>query len=363
VTRRGLVALAATVLVSAGCGTEQAIERGGTVLGSTLAVYSSLPAPDRGVARDMVDGQKLALAEAHGRAGAYRMSFASLDEGSEDPAEAPDRAASVARQIIMDAQVTAVIGGLESEAASTSIPLLNSAGILHVSPGAAYAGFTGRVMPGEPERWFPSGRTTFARVIGDDRAQAAALLRAAGRPRRLTIEAEADPWSRALAGEVRRAAQASGVDVVAVAARADAVVYAGDDPENAAGVAEALAREAPEAQIALPDALVRNGVEARLAPAAARRAVFVSTAPEPGSTPELRAFEAAFERAYARRPGPYAVLGHTAMRSVLRAVTQAGPRAGERQAVIDAYFAGVPAEPAGFTVFRLRDGERRYVSG
>ena len=49
--------------------------------------------------------------------------------------------------------------------------------------------------------------------------------------------------------------------------------------------------------------------------------MLVSRAPAPGSTPALRAFEAAFERTYGREPGPYAALGHAAMTSVLAALT------------------------------------------
>ena len=79
-----------------------------------------------------------------------------------------------------DTQTAAVIGTIDSEGARASIPLLNEAGFLHVSLGAGYPGFTGRVGPDEPERWFPSGGRTFARLVGDDRAQARALVRAAG---------------------------------------------------------------------------------------------------------------------------------------------------------------------------------------
>ena len=71
-----------------------------------------------------------------------------------------------------DTQTAAVIGTTDSQGARASIPLLNEAGFLHVSLGAGYPGFTGRFLPGEPERWFPAGGRNFARLVGDDRAQA-----------------------------------------------------------------------------------------------------------------------------------------------------------------------------------------------
>ena len=76
----------------------------------------------------------------------------------------------------------------------------------------------------------------------------------------------------------------------------------------------------------------------RLSAAARRRAVLVSSAPAPGSTPALRRFEARFREHFGRAPGPYAAVGYEAMRSVLAAIAAAGPQAGRRQAIIDAYF-------------------------
>ena len=77
----------------------------------------------------------------------------------------------------------------------------------------------------------------------------------------------------------------------------------------------------------------------------------MTSAPKPGSTPELRDFETRFRERYERDPGPYAIAGYRAMRLVLGAITEAGDRAGYRQAVIDAYFARAP-EPAPFRAFR-----------
>ena len=73
----------------------------------------------------------------------------------------PTRRASrraAAEQVIRDTQVIAVVGAVRSDTALTSLPLFNAAGILLVSPGAGYPGFTEPVAAGEPDRWYPSGR-------------------------------------------------------------------------------------------------------------------------------------------------------------------------------------------------------------
>ena len=367
--RRLVPLLLAAAVLPAGCGSEsESITAGGRVIGPNVTIYSSLPDPGRGASRDMVDAQKLALMQAGGRAGELGVNFVSVDEGPIG-ADAPPRVAGrAAEEVIRDAQVIAVIGALRSHTARTSIPLFNAAGILHVSPGAGYPGFTEPVAPGEPERWYPAGERTFFRLIGDDGSQAAALLDAArgaggarggatpaggarGGATRVAVEAEAGPEAAALAAALARADAADDrVRLVADPARAGAVVYAGTDLESAVGVTAALAREHPGAAIVLPDALARAGVAGRLTPAARRRAVLVSSAPEPGSTPELRAFEAAFEAEFDRRPDRDAALAWLGMRRVLDAIEAAGPRGNLRRAVIDAYRA-LPAPPRGFTSF------------
>jgi ABC-type branched-subunit amino acid transport system substrate-binding protein len=349
-----LMALVLAALTAAGCGSTAAIVGGGSVAGTTRTVYSLLPSPGRGAARDMVLGQKLALLEAGARAARYGVSFVSLDESAPDPDALSARAGVIAEQAIHDPQVIAIFGGTSSEAAMTSIPLIDAAGLLHLLPGAGYAGFTRPgVASGEPERWFPSGRPErLVRLVGDDHEQARALVeaatRAAGRrrPVRIAIEQEPGRAAGALAAEVEAAARAAGMEPVASAARADAVVYAGEDPVNAAGVAASVT--AAGTPIVLPDALVLAGVADRLAAPARRRAVLVSSAPAPGSAP-LTALTPRFEAAFGRAPGPYAVIGYEAMKAVIAAIDAAGGRDVRRQAVADAF---VPPPRRGFSAYR-----------
>jgi branched-chain amino acid transport system substrate-binding protein len=348
--RASVVALAA-VAVLVGCGERGTIEAGGRVSGPNLTIYSSLPGPARGFARDIVDAEKLAIMQAHGRAGDFGINFVSLDEGAPGAATPPKVVGLTAAEAIRDPQVIAAIGAARSDAALTEVPLYNAAGILLVSPGAGYRGFTDPIAPGEPEHWFPSGRQTFARLVGDDVDQAAALLRAARRyGPRVAVAAEPGKAAQALAGALREQAGR----LVDAGARPDAIVYAGSDLRSALAFARGHAR----ATLVFPDELTRAGLPALLRPC--RRAVFVTAAPRPGSTPELRAFEAAFAAEFARTPGPYAVLGWRAMRRVLEAIAGAGPRGRLRRVVAERYLA-LPPVADGFTAFRARDGRREYL--
>jgi branched-chain amino acid transport system substrate-binding protein len=343
---RALVVLAAAALL-AGCGSEpSAVTAGGRVSGDTLAIYASVPEIGDGVGRDMVDASKLAIARAGGRAGDFWINFAAIDEGPLGAPAPPRPTGAAAEQVIRDHQVIGVVGAVRSDAALTSVPLFNAAGILLVSPGAGYAGFTAPVAPGEPERWFPSGRDTFARVIEDDLAQAEALVRAARG--RVAVEAEEGKVAAELAEAVREAA---GERLVEDVGRADSVIYAGSDVRRAQGFARSV-----DTNVVFGDELARAGLPERLA---RRRAVFVTAAPEPGSTPELREFEAAFEEEFGRVPDPYAVLAWRATNGILEAVEAAGSRGNLRPEVAERYLAQ-PPRPEPFIEFRLRGGRRVY---
>ncbi len=341
---RRLAALAAVALL-AGCGFDKGtIEQGGRVNGPNLTIYSSLPQPGHGVPRDIVDAEKLAIAQGGGKAGGFGINFVSISEGPPDR-DAPAKVAGIAaEQVIHDPQVAAVIGTLRSNTALTSVPLFNAAGILQVTLGAGYPGFDGPIAPGEPEHWFPSGHKTFARMVDNDTAQAQVLVRAG---KRVAVEAEAGKPSEALADALR---DAGAVDDPA---RADAIVYAGTDVRSAVGVAESLAREHPRAKIVFPDELTRAGIAAKLPRRVLRRAVFSTSAPARDAT-----FEAAFKQQFGRTPDPYAILGWEAMRRVLQAISHAGPRAHLRRVVIERYFA-LPPVSHGFRLVSSPASRRR----
>ena len=117
------------VLALAGCGQSVGgIAGGGRVIGKTVTVYSVTTAP-ADMNRDFVDGEKLALADAHGRAGTLAVNFTSLDLGTD-----AEDAAVASRRAINDPQIIATI----ADATDVTVPLFNAAGILMVAPGGEH---------------------------------------------------------------------------------------------------------------------------------------------------------------------------------------------------------------------------------
>ena len=181
----GLAALAAAATAAlGGCGgvgsaytTEAA--------GSQLAIYSSLPlqGPEAQASEQIVNGEKLALGDARGRAGDFKVGYVSLDDANPTTGQwSPGVTASNAKTAADDTSTIAYLGDYDSGATAVSLPLINAAGILQLSPASPYVGLTSSLDAGqdEPERFYPTGRRTFARLQPGDAAQAAAQAQLMG---------------------------------------------------------------------------------------------------------------------------------------------------------------------------------------
>ena len=78
-----------------------------------------------------------------------------------------------------DKSTIALLGAYNSGMTKVSLPITNKAGILQVSPANTYVGLT-TDQPGsekgEPDKYYPAGTRTYARVVPKDTIQAAAMV-------------------------------------------------------------------------------------------------------------------------------------------------------------------------------------------
>ena len=290
--------VAAAVLVAAvaltGCKSLENVARGGKVVGDTLTVYSLLPQPGSGNARDLVDAEKLALYEAGGMAGEFAVNFVSIDEGQAVGSGAARRAGRPAGH---GADRPLQLERRDEDGAA-------------VQRGRRARGDAGRRL----RRVHRDRAPRRARALAALRAPHVARLqattscrRAPCSPRRGSSRAARTRGSRSSRSRARwptargRAAR-GGARTVGDPSRADAVIFAGDDADNAAGVADALAEEAPGTPVVLPDALTFAGIERQLSRAARRQAMPDDERPEAGLDPELRDFENASASATSATP-------------------------------------------------------------
>jgi branched-chain amino acid transport system substrate-binding protein len=354
------VALAASVPLLSGCGGVSTSPAAATV-GSQLTIYSGLPlqGPAGAGSRQIVGGEKLALADAGGRVGHFTISYVSLDDSNATTGEwDPDVTSANAKAVAQDPTTIAYIGDYNSGATAISLPLINGAGILQVSPASPYVGLTSARDAGqdEPERFYPTGRRTFGRIAPGDPVQAAAqvaAMRALG-VRRVYLLADQDPFDAPLAAIVAEDAKAAGIEVLGP----DTLTIA--PGANFAGEASRLAASGAQAVFLSATATAQAAqLFGELHAAAPRLALLASSSMlDPVFTGSLRSAEAAALvgsallplRAYpasARRvlsqyrgrfgeaAGPYALYGYEAMSAVLAAIRAAGSSGDDRRAVIE----------------------------
>ena len=178
-----LSALAALVGVDA-CGSTSGPTLAATrIRGRTLTIYASAPlrGPSTVSGEAVIDGARLALDQVHARIGEYRIVLKVLDDatvarGGWDPGQT-----TINVQVaVLDPTTIGYVGDFNSGASAISIPPLNRAGIPQVSPTSTAVGLTSGALgaqPGEPQKYYPTGVRTFARVVPNDQIQAIAQVR------------------------------------------------------------------------------------------------------------------------------------------------------------------------------------------
>jgi branched-chain amino acid transport system substrate-binding protein len=125
--------------------------------GNTIDIYSSLPLQGASTAQTdpLVNGIKLALSEAGGKAGNFTVNYQSLDDSTAAAGKwDPGQTAANARKVAADPKAVYYMGEFNSGASEVSIPILNQAGIPQVSPANTYVGLTTNLpgsAPGEPQ--------------------------------------------------------------------------------------------------------------------------------------------------------------------------------------------------------------------
>jgi branched-chain amino acid transport system substrate-binding protein len=327
---------------------------------NTLTVYSSLPLSGAGrpQSQAVVNGERLALEEAGGVAAGRPVRLVSFDDASRAAGTwVPERVARNARRAAQDPSTIAYLGDFNSGASAISMPILNEAGILQISPSNTAIGLTRGGLGaerGEPAKYNPTGLRHYFRLAPNDRVQAGALAAAmAGSGcRRVALIDDGERYGRAITGWAQRTAGRLGLTVAARdtidrrarsyrglarrlrGRRTHCAAYGGITVNGAVRLFRALAGAMPKAKLFGADGIAEAGFTGRVPARVARRVLITASTLAPSAYPAAgQDFFARYAQRYGDpSPDPYAVYGYEAMRLVLDAVAMAGP---DRDAVID----------------------------
>lgn len=249
--RRLLALLCAALPALIGCGNGGSDEPH-VVKGDTATVYSSLPqhGVSAATAREVLEGERRALAERGGRAGGLRIRLRKLPATDElDHAWNPGLVAENAHTAADDPTAMAYLGELDYGATAVSLPITNDAGLLQVSPGDGLTSLT-RPAPGRPragpERYYPTDRRSFVRIGPTDLDEANKIveqLRDAGHTS-FALLFDREIYGRELAAQVVDRARRAGIRPVS------SEEYRGQ-VDDIPGIVKGLAEGHPEAVVQL----------------------------------------------------------------------------------------------------------------
>lgn len=358
--KRALV-ITAFLVFAAGCGTDQS--RGGQVPGDTLTIYSSLPlqGPHKAQSQSIVNAEKLALREVGGKVGDFNVNFASRDDATagdkRSPGWSPGRTADNASKAAQDARTIGYVGEFDSGASAISIPVTNEASIMQVSPAATAVGLT-KLAPGaekgEPDRFYPTGDRTFARVIPADDIEAAAAVSWAKEmgARRVYLVDDRSVEGRGVVEQFDKAADGKlevvgrkGMDPRAddygdltreiAGKRPDVVYFGGEVQSNAVRFWKEMHAAAPAARLMGSDRLLVPDFYDQVGSSAASRTYLTSATMDPSRLPARgQKFLQEYRRVFGTRPDAYAAYGHAAMSLMLDVIRRAGNKANKRDEVV-----------------------------
>jgi branched-chain amino acid transport system substrate-binding protein len=338
---------------------------GGTDSGrTTLTIYSSLPlqGDSRPQSESVVNGMKLALEEAGGQVGKFKVTYKSLDDATAAAGkwEAGQTSAN-ARKAAQDQSTIAYLGEFNSGASAISLPILNEAGILQVSPSNTAVGLTRKqgADKGEPDKYYPSGKRTYGRVVPADHIQAAAQVAYQKDEgcTKLYVLNDKEVYGKGLADQVATVAKAQGLQVLGndgidtkaanfrslatkiKSAGADCMFFGGITQNKGVQVFSDVHAANPTAKLFGPDGVAESAFASKISPAVQKVTFITNPTLDPKLYPaSAQKFFDTFKQKYGKDPEPYAIYGYEAMKVALLAIQNAGDKGNDRQAVIDAFF-------------------------
>jgi branched-chain amino acid transport system substrate-binding protein len=334
----------------------------------TLTVYSSLPL--QGASRIQTaavnNGAKLALEQAGGKVGNFTIKFVPLDDSTAQAGNwTPEAESANARKAAQDSSTAFYLGTFNSGAAAISIPILNQAGVPMISPANTAVGLTTNQPgsnPGEPDKYYPTGKRNYARIVPKDTIQGAALVTLMKQDgcTKVQLTNDKEVYGAGLAKNVELAAKTAGLSIISneaidknapnyrslaaksKAAGADCFLYTGITANNAVQLYKDFAAALPSAKMYGPDGVAESGfanpkdggVPTSLD---SRIKVTVATLSPDQYPPDGQAFFKDYTAKYGEaNPDPYAIYGYEAMKLGLDAIARS--KTGDKADIIKALF-------------------------
>ena len=338
--------------------------------GGTIDIYSDLPLTGAVTAQTVpaLNGEKLALKQAGFKAGQWKVNFVSLNDATATSPTNYDLnvCQANARKAATDPKAVYMVGPFNSGCAEVEIPITNTGGLAQVSPANTYPGLTTNdpgTAPGEPQKYYPTGKRTYLRIVPRDTIQGQAGLVAMKQLgcTRVAVADDKTPYGVGLATQIQLNQKTYGITVTGVTpldptapnfrsyastvkSQGANCVYTAFDPPGEVELVKDINAAVPTAKIFGGDGVCSGGetnpkmggFPASIAP------LFHCTVATQGLTtyPGGKAFLAAYKAAYGvSSPDPYSIYGYEDMQLALRTIAKLGAQGNSKSAVVAALFA------------------------
>ena len=338
--------------------------------GGTVNVYSSLPlqGASRPQTTAMVEGIKLALEQAGGKAGDTTIKYTSLDDSTAQAGSwTPEAVQANAQKVAGDDSAVAYIGEFNSGGSAVSIPILNEVPIAQISPANTAVGLTSDepgADKGEPEKYYPTGARHYLRIVPKDTIQGAALATVMKKDgcTATYILNDKEVYGAGLARNIESSAKAQGLEVAGndgidpkapnfrsqaqkiADAGVDCFTFSGITANGAVQLYKDVSAALPDAKLYGPDGVAESGFsdpkEGGIpGDVAGKTKVTVATLSPDQYPPEGQKFFDDFSAKYGEdNPDPYAIYGYEAMKLVIDTCKELGPDCSDKDAMIEALF-------------------------
>jgi branched-chain amino acid transport system substrate-binding protein len=328
-------------------------------------IVSSLPrtGSSKGQTDTVVNAAKQRLEEDNYQAcdGKFTIEYRDWDDATAAKGQWDEAAeASNANKAAADTDVMVYIGTFNSGAAKISIPILNEANLVMISPANTYTGLTkpGKGEPDEPDKYYPNGKRNYTRVIPADDLQGAA---GANWAKELGVTSvfvldDTQLYGKGLADVFDATAKANGINVLgregidgkaadyrALAAKIvdqnpDLVYYGGITQNNAGQLWKDIRGEGYTGKLMGPDGIFEQAfIDAAGADIA--EGTYITFGGVPPDKLEGKAAEwyTAYKAKFNSEPEAYAVYGYEAANVALAAINKVCAK--DREAILDAVLA------------------------
>ncbi|HET6281867.1 MAG TPA: branched-chain amino acid ABC transporter substrate-binding protein [Polyangia bacterium] len=331
--------------------------------GNMVKIVSSLPRTGSANAQSttIVNGIRLAIDEAGGKVGDFTIEYEDWDDASAKKGDwDPEVEASNADKAANDKNILFYLGTYNSGAAKISMPVLNKAGLVMISPANTYPGLTkpGTGEANEPAVYRPSGKVTYYRVVPADDIQGkvgAEFVKQQGL-KSVYVIYDGGLYGQGVANVFVTTAQDVGLKVLSQGAekidpkaqefrslmtkikalKPDVVYYGATTQSNAGQIAKDIVAVGLKAKLMVPDGCYEKAFIQAAGAENVNDRTFVTFGGLPPN--ELKGKGAEFVAAYRTRfkgePEGYAVYGYVAAKVALEALAKAGKK--DRDAVREA---------------------------